>query len=444
MTALLLALVAGCTGGGAAEDPTAPPAGGDPTPTTDGAPATTPPATATDEATDPTPTPSDPPTTEPTATTADLPDDPAELCRLIGPEWCEDADGNSIPDFVELAIDRDPAVEDCVAEACPGAELDQLAAGELEANTMLILDASGSMAGPDGSGRTKMDAAKEAVVRYAVGTPDFVDLGLMVYGHVGSNAEADRDASCAGIETFAGIGELDHTTVDAAVAGFDATGWTPISASLQRAADELRSAAAAEGEGVEVASRVILVTDGIETCGGDPVAVATELAGSDIAVVIDVVGFDIAEGDQQALRAIAEATGGTYHDARDGAALRDVFLGLLGQRNDALHALVCAVSNQAQVSACTASTQARAGVEISRHARQALQDGDPDRAELITAFQHAVAARYGALTDELADQLSGRSEEYQRMLDEAAARLEERFGEEVSSTFACTADLQVT
>ncbi|MEJ7717100.1 MAG: VWA domain-containing protein [Thermoleophilaceae bacterium] len=64
-------------------------------------------------------------------------------------------------------------------------------------------------------------------------------------------------------------------------------------------------------------NRVVLVTDGLETCDGDPVAAARRLKESGVKVTVDVVGFDISKSaDAEGLREIAEASGGEYTDAR--------------------------------------------------------------------------------------------------------------------------------
>jgi Ca-activated chloride channel family protein len=69
---------------------------------------------------------------------------------------------------------------------------------------------------------------------------------------------------------------------------------------------------------------VILVSDGIETCSGDPCALAAELHASSVDFVTHVIGFDVADArDQAQLRCLAEGTGGRFiaaHDARSLAA----------------------------------------------------------------------------------------------------------------------------
>ena len=54
------------------------------------------------------------------------------------------------------------------------------------------------------------------------------------------------------------------------------------------------------------------MTDGKETCGGDPVAAAEGLSAAGVQPVVNVIGFQAGDADQEALRAIAEAGGGDY------------------------------------------------------------------------------------------------------------------------------------
>lgn len=298
--------------------------------------------TATADATAPSPT----PTATATATPEPLPE-----------RFLADANGNVIPDFIEEQIGFDPAVEACQPEECRGpGGVDPLA--PIQENVLVILDSSGSMAADDGTGRPKIDAAREAITQYVLGTPDSLPLGLMVYGHVGSNQPEDQAASCAGIEVFAPLGELTAPTVDATVQQFQPTGYTPVAGSLQAAAPAF---AGLEGQ----ANRVILVTDGIETCSGDPVAAAQALHESGVAVTVDVVGFDLPDADAAALRQVAEVTGGTFTDARTGADRTAHFQGLLGRRNDLLAQLACIATSNVRNDGCLTIRAAQANSVIA-------------------------------------------------------------------------------
>jgi len=222
-----------------------------------------------------------------------------------------------VPDLIEARIGRDPAVDDCLPETCrleDGTSVETLL--EKGQNTMIAMDSSGSMAGPAGGRQTKLEAAKEAVGRYARTAPPALDrLGFLAYGHRGGPSEAQKEESCRGSEVLAPIGEFGRSgDVEATLARFEPTGFTPVAGALETAGD------AFEGREQEL-NRVIVVSDGLETCGGDPVASARRLNRSGVRVTVDVVGLDIGSStDVERLRAVAvaEAGGGEYADASDG------------------------------------------------------------------------------------------------------------------------------
>jgi Ca-activated chloride channel homolog len=90
-------------------------------------------------------------------------------------------------------------------------------------------------------------------------------------------------------------------------------------------ADALRLAAAQVPATAETAD-IVLVTDGLETCGGDPCAVAAELARSGVPVRAHVVGFGLTEGEIGQIACIADATGGLVLSTQSGEELADALL----------------------------------------------------------------------------------------------------------------------
>lgn len=150
-----------------------------------------------------------------------------------------------------------------------------------------MLDSSGSMAG-DAGGQTKMKAAKDALERYVTGTPDSFDLGFMVFGHEGGPSEAGKAESCANAELLEPLGEVDYRSFPRTLRRFKPNGWTPIARALEEAEQAF---AGREGD----VNDLTLVTDGVETCGGDPVKLARRLHEAGLRVTIDVVGFDVAK-----------------------------------------------------------------------------------------------------------------------------------------------------
>ncbi len=170
---------------------------------------------------------------------------------------------------------------------------------------MLILDASGSMMGAAG-GQTKIDAAKAVLAQVVPAVAPEVKIGLAAYGH-------RRPNDCADIEILVPPGNEDRAAVLARIAAMQPRGMTPISAAVTQVADLLK--------GRDAETTIVLVSDGQETCGGDPCATVKALKAAGVKFVMHVVGFDVTEEDKAQLACIAEAGGGRYFGASDAAGL---------------------------------------------------------------------------------------------------------------------------
>ncbi|MDF2758154.1 MAG: von Willebrand factor, type [Thermomicrobiales bacterium] len=172
-------------------------------------------------------------------------------------------------------------------------------------NLELILDLSGSMARDIGGGETRMEAAKRVMndVIDALPEREGVNVGFRIYGHLGNNTEAGRDVSCQSSELVVPIQGVNKPALRDQVAAAEPIGWTPIALSLQRAGGDFQP-----GEGV--ANHILLVTDGEETCGGDPCAVAESLREGEARLTTHVVGFALNEEQARLVSCIAERGGG--------------------------------------------------------------------------------------------------------------------------------------
>lgn len=169
----------------------------------------------------------------------------------------------------------------------------------------LVLDASGSMADTTAGG-TRMDAAKDALNSFVDEVPEGSTVSLRIYGHEGDNSEAGKAESCASSEVVYD-GPAQEGGFGEALDQVQPTGWTPLARAIGDSSDDIPTDA--------TDAIVYVVTDGLETCGGDPVAAAEEVAAAGIEPVINVIGFEVGDADQAALRAIAEAGGGDYTQA---------------------------------------------------------------------------------------------------------------------------------
>ncbi len=177
---------------------------------------------------------------------------------------------------------------------------------EEPANLVIVVDSSGSMAARVVA-RPKIDIAKEVLGKLIEEIPVSMQTGLRAYGH-----RVKRD--CRDTELLVPVGAVEREVFRQRVESMRPLGQTPISYSLLQAAEDLKSKTGKKA--------IILLSDGKETCGGDPCAVSRELKKANIDFRIHVVGFDITESRAQAqLHCIAESTGGTYFDAKDASQL---------------------------------------------------------------------------------------------------------------------------
>lgn len=170
-------------------------------------------------------------------------------------------------------------------------------------NVAILLDASGSMAGKV-SGTDKMTAAKEALKKFAGGLPEDANVMLRVYGHKGSNDDKDKKVSCESTEVMYPLGAYNEGTFQQSLSKFKPTGWTPLAASIEAAEKDL--------QGKEGNNDIYIVSDGIETCDGNPVEAAKKLHESNIKAEVNIIGFDVDNEGQQQLKAVAEAGGGEF------------------------------------------------------------------------------------------------------------------------------------
>lgn len=158
----------------------------------------------------------------------------------------------------------------------------------------LILDASGSMYNRLADGRYRIEAAKQVLADLIATLPENPELnvGLRVYG---ARMLATEDGACEDTHLEVPISGVDRQALRSTVENTLARGATPIAYSLQLAAQDLPTS------GVR---RVVLVTDGIEACGGDLAAVAQLYA--ELGIELKIVGFDLGASAATAFAAVAD------------------------------------------------------------------------------------------------------------------------------------------
>ncbi|WP_110926860.1 VWA domain-containing protein [Bacillus massiliglaciei] len=205
-------------------------------------------------------------------------------------------------DFMESF---DPSIQTALTEMPGGIKIDDSGEVGVEANIAVLLDASGSMA-QKVNGKTKMELAKQAVDEFVATMPEGANVMLRVYGHEGSNEDADKEVSCKSSEVVYDLAPYDSGSFKDSLGKFQPTGWTPIAKAI---ADTKKDFEAAGTDGQNI---IYVVSDGIETCDGDPVKAAKDLHDSNIDAMVNIIGFNVDNKGQKQLRDVAEAGGGEF------------------------------------------------------------------------------------------------------------------------------------
>lgn len=176
------------------------------------------------------------------------------------------------------------------------------------AGVIVVLDASGSML-QQLDGERRIDIAKASLQQLiSEDLPDHVQFGLRVFGH--------KEADSCRTDLEIPLGPLDRRAASTRVASVSAMNLakTPIADTLAKAGGDLAGKAGS--------NLIILLTDGEETCEGDPAAVITALRKSGLDVRVNIVGFAINELMlRESFESWAALGGGQYIDARNAAEL---------------------------------------------------------------------------------------------------------------------------
>lgn len=171
---------------------------------------------------------------------------------------------------------------------------------------LIVFDASGSMEDKI-KGETKIHIAKRVLEDVLIKAGLDINIGLRVYGASNPTGNPYFDCSDSKLVVLPGTG--NRRTVVSEIYKILPRGFTPITYSLSQAVQDI---APYSGD-----KSIILISDGLETCGGDPCQLAETINQSKIDLKIDVVGFGVKDdwAAQQELMCIALNTNGRYFSA---------------------------------------------------------------------------------------------------------------------------------
>jgi len=182
----------------------------------------------------------------------------------------------------------------------------------------IVVDASRSMWGRM-EGEPKMSIAKQTLLDVSSEFTGDSRLALRAYG----NSSGSELRDCSDSELLVDFSRRNREQISQAIRELRPTGQTPLAYALRQAAEDF--------EGIEGERAVVLVTDGIESCGGEPALEASTLKEQGIAVHVIGFGMDnAADEDTASLDAIARAADGRFVLAGSARQLKDALAGSVG------------------------------------------------------------------------------------------------------------------
>ena len=152
---------------------------------------------------------------------------------------------------------------------------------------MVVVDGSGSMQEPFPGASSRLDAAKDAISGVVRSLHHEIRTGLVSFTDCGETSAPRK------------YGYRERPELLAQVRGLSASLRTSLANSIRRAGNAAKSVGPAT---------VVVVSDGDDTCGGDPCEVARALKRRKPLLKINVI--DLSDGRSAVLQCVADATGG--------------------------------------------------------------------------------------------------------------------------------------
>lgn len=161
---------------------------------------------------------------------------------------------------------------------------------------LFIFDCSGSMT-DKWEGKPRMDVAKQVLTQLVDSLKDVphVEIALRAFGHEWDK----RYNNCKDTKLEVGFKKGNSETVKAKIKSLQPLGVTLIAHSLLQAAHDFP-------EDKNVRNVIILITDGIESCGGDPCALSLALQKKKIFLKPFIIGIGATEDFQKAFSCMGQ------------------------------------------------------------------------------------------------------------------------------------------
>ncbi len=186
-------------------------------------------------------------------------------------------------------------------------------AAQASEEAMLIFDASRSMWGQI-DGKNRIVIARQVLGQVFQRYENRLKLGIMAYGNRSS-------ANCRDVNHIRPVGRIRAASYTKAIQNISPRGKTPIARAIRLGASKL--------DYKNKKATLILMSDGLDNCYGNPCAMAKKLEEGANFLTIHVIAFSVPKEDQPGLACIARNTGGRFFVADNGPELSTAFDGII-------------------------------------------------------------------------------------------------------------------
>lgn len=165
---------------------------------------------------------------------------------------------------------------------------------------MFILDASGSM-NDRMSGTSRMKVALEQMEAFIKTLPAETEMGLVAYGN--------RIPGCDSARLYSPLKKFGSRDIMAKMPLFFPAGSTPIARTLELVGKHLLTG--------HPSTEIILISDGIESCDGDPIKEIQKIKRVNPNVKMHVLGLDVLKNEERELQFLASESSGKYFPVKN-------------------------------------------------------------------------------------------------------------------------------
>jgi Ca-activated chloride channel homolog len=249
-------------------------------------------------------------------------------------------------------------------------------AQKVKTRILFVFDASGSMyASMDKDNR--INVAKRILIKLmdSLERAKNVEVALRVYGH--NSPPAKRD--CKDTKLEVPFGPKNHHTIKKEVAKIIPKGTTLIAYSLQQAAYDFPKEPG-------VRNVIVLITDGIEECDGDPCAVSEALQSNGVILRPFIVGIGGTEDFRKAFECV-----GRYYDANTEADFDNVLNVVISQALNNTTAqinLLDAYSKPTETNVNMSFYDTHSGALVYNYMHTLNEKGNPDTVLLDPIYKY--------------------------------------------------------